>query len=205
MAFGSEVSLLTVVQESQDAQQIRIWDESTWHGEEAAVLDAYIVISYYDTDGVLQTFDPIDMLVDHEGDMFPDYLDKQNGLVINLSDLEIDGQAHSLTRFPDGYYIVTLHVTDGTYGAYSGGSWPYYANSQAFLAKYRFMKRTMPAAILEWPITQEMREANYDIFAVGLYLEAAEYAADLGRRTQFQKFITVIETIFDYYIIPQPW
>lgn len=202
MAFGNGVSLLTVVQESQDAQQIRIWDESTWDGESGDVTAACIVISYYDTDGVLHSFDPVDLAL---GTTWLDYLDKQNGLTLDLEDLLIDGQAHDMTRFPDGYYIVTLHVTDGSYGTYEAGGWPHYHNTQAFLAKYRFMKRTMPAEILEWPITQEMREANYDIFAVGLYLEAAEYAADLGRQTQFQKFITVIETIFDYYIIPQPW
>lgn len=204
MAF-TNITLLTVVQESQDAQQIRIWDESTWNGESGTVTLACVVISYYTVDGVLVTFDPYELIVGADTTKWDQYLDKQNGHTINLSDLLINGAAHGMTRFPDGYYIVSINVTDGSYGLYSGGSWPKYNNSQAFLAKYRFMKRGMPAEILEWPITQLNREANYDIFAVGLYLEAAEYAADLGRQVQFQKFITVLQTIFDYYIIPEPW
>jgi hypothetical protein len=199
------VILQTVVQESQDAQQIRMWDESNWNGLVASVTDALIVISYYDVDGVLHTFDPYDLIIGADKTKFNQYLDKQAGHTIELSNLLINALPNGLDRLPDGYYIVTLHVTDGSYGAYSGGGWPKYNNPQAFLAKYRFMKRNMPAAILEWPITQANREANYDVFAVGLYLEAAEYAADLGLQSKFQKFMTVLQTIFDYYIIPEPW
>ena len=204
MAYAALV-LQTVVQESQDAQQVRMWDESAWGGESGNTTGAVVVISYYDTDGVLISFDPYELITGGDDTKFLEYLDKQNGHVIELSDLLIGGLAHSMTRFPDGYYIVTLHVTDGSYGTYGSGGWPAYNDIQAFLAKYRFMKRGMPALLLEWPITQANREANYDIFAVGLYLEAAEYAADLGRQVQFLKYMTVLQTIFDYYSIPEPW
>jgi len=199
------VVLQTVVQESQDAQQVRMWDESDWNGLSGTVSGAKVVIIYYDVDGIIHTFDPYDLIVGVDKTKFNEYLDKQSGHVIQLSALLIGGVTHGLTRFPDGYFIVTLHVTDGTYGNFEEGGWPHYNNPQAFLAKYRFMKRLMPVNILEWPITQINREANYDVFAVGLYLEAAEYAADLGRQSQFQKFMNVLSNIFDYYIIPEPW
>lgn len=199
------VVLQSVIQESQDAQQIKMWDESTWGGLSGSVSGACVVISYKNVDGVIITFDPYQLIVGADKTKFNQYLDKQNGHVIELTDLLINGLAHGMAVLPDGYYTIALSVTDGSYGLFADGGWLKLNNIQAFLAKYRFMKRTMPALLLEWPITQTNREANYDVFAVGLYLEAAEFAADLGRQTQFDKFMTVLRTIFDYYQIPEPW
>jgi hypothetical protein len=104
--------------------------------------------------------------------------------------------------FPDGYYEITVKYNDGSY---TPGAEPYYKNTQAFLAKYRCMKRVMPANLLAWPITPEIRTKNYDLYTLGLYLEAAEDAADLSKKTQFRKFITLIRGIVDFYQIPDPF
>jgi len=67
------------------------------------------------------------------------------------------------------------------------------------------MKRTMPSLLLEWPITDAVRRKNDDIYSLGLYLDAAEYAATLEQMVMFRKFIALIRNVLDHYAIPEPW
>lgn len=199
MAFGAGVSLLTVVQESQDAQQLRIWDESTWDGESGDVTDAILRIQYYDSDGVLQSFDDENIFTD-----IADFLDRQDGLVINLSGLTVDG-ATPPDRFDDGYYIVTVFFTDGTYGAFNEDVWPHYHNNQAFLAKARFMTRKLPSTVLTWPMTKQVQEDNLNMLLHRMYLDSAEYAADNGNLTEFLTYMELINEVFTYYELESIW
>jgi len=143
------------------------------------------------------TYDNYQLIVGATRTKFDEYL-TSSGHVIDIADLTIGGIAAEEV-FPDGYYEITVTYTP------DDASTKTYKNTQAFLAKYRAMKRTMPAQILEWPLTEEDKASNYDIFMVGLYLEAAEYAADLARKVHFRKFIAVIRKIFDFYVVPEPW
>jgi hypothetical protein len=202
MAF-SNVTLLSVVQESQDATEIRIWDESTWGGQSGNVTGACIVISYYDSDGDLKSLDPYYLIVGQTKTKWDEYLDKQNGHIIDIDDLTVSGVAFG-DKFTDGYYIVTLYVTDGTYGTFIAGGWLKYANSQAFLARARFTSRKLPAT-LTWPLTDEVRVVNKDIFLLQMYLNAAEDAADYGLLTEFNNIITLVNAIFSYYKIENIW
>jgi hypothetical protein len=199
MAFGADVSLLTVVQESQDAQQLRIWDESTWDGESGDITGAILRIQYYDSDGVLQSFDNENIFTS-----ISDFLDRQDGIVINLSDLLVAGAAPP-DRFVDGFYIVTVFVTDGTYGTFNADVWPHYHNNQAFLAKARFMTRKLPSTVLTWPMSKQVQEDNLNMLLHRMYLDSAEYAADNGNITEFKLYLELINEVFSYYELESIW
>jgi hypothetical protein len=199
MAFGAGVSLLTVVQESQDALSLRIWDESTWDGESGDVTDAILRIQYYDSDGVLQSFDDLNILAD-----LADFLDRQDGLVINIADLTM-GSLTLPDKFVDGYYIVTLFVTDGTYGAFHEDTWPHYHNNYACLSKARFMTRKIPGKILTWPMTKQVQEDNLNIMLHRMYLDSAELAASTENWYEFNTFMELINEVFTYFEIESVW
>ena len=198
MAFTSEFVPGTIIEEAQDGMGFTIKDDSVWGtGDQATTTTADITIVYIDEDDVETTYDDITMIVGGTRTDFNSYL-TASGLVIDIADLTIDGVA-APEVFPDGYYEITVTYTP------AAGDAKTYKNTQAFLAKYRAMKRTMPALLLEWPLTATVKEKNYDIFALGLYLDAAEYAADLARKEHYRKFIGVIDEVLDFYEIPQPW
>jgi hypothetical protein len=198
------VTLLSVVQESLDATEIRMWDESTWNGKVETVTGACVVISYYDINGTLVSFDPYYLITGGDDAKFDEYCDLNNGTIIKLEDLTIAGEAPP-DRFPDGYYIVTLYVTDGSYGTYAAGGWLKYDNPQAFLAKSRFTTRKLPAIILSWPMTDDVRIKNRDMFLLRMYLDAAEDVADYGKLTEFLAILVLINSIFSYYKLEEVW
>lgn len=189
----------TRIEEAQDGRGFKIYDKSVWTGESDHTTSALVSIVYIDDDENIITYDDIDLGGD--GDALYESFLNGDGALIESSDVFLDGVAID-EIFPDGYYEITIKFNDGSY---TPGAEPYYKNTQAFLAKYRCMKRVMPAQLLEWPITDEVRRKNYDIYTLGLYLDAAEDAADLGKKTQFRKFIALIRGIVDYYSIPDPF
>jgi hypothetical protein len=128
-------------------------------------------------------------------------LDHNVGLVIDLADLTIAGAAPP-DRFTDGYYIVTVYYNDGTY---TFANSIHYHNHQAFLAKGRFMARKLGVAFLDWPITDDVRRKNADVFAQRMYLDCAEDAADNGNTTEFQTFINLVNGMFSYYELEEIW
>jgi len=199
MAFGSGVSLLTVVQESQDAQQFRMWDESTWDGESSSITDAVLRIQFYDSDGILQSYDDKNIF-----SKISEILDRQSGTVINISSLTVEGVPPP-DRFVDGFYIITLFVTDGSYGAFNEDTWPHYHNNQAFLAKARFMTRKLPSKILTWPMSKQVQEDNLNMFLHRMYLDSAEYAADNGNLAEFLKYMELINEVFSYSELESIW
>lgn len=190
----------TRIQEAQDAMGFKIWDDSTWNGEEAITTDCYVSIFHVDDDENTIQYDDYPLINGADKTKFNEYL-SIDGHIINTSDLTIDGAA-APERFEDGYYVIRVVYTDGTY---STGSEPYYDNVQAFLAKYRCMKRKMPAAVMTWPLGDEEFKIHQDIFLLGLYLEAAENAVDLSKKEQFREFIALIRAMFDYYNTENCW
>jgi hypothetical protein len=189
----------TRIEEAQDGRGFKIFDKSTWAGESGDTTSALVSIVYINDDEQSITYDDIDLGGDGDA-LFDSYING-DGALIESSDVFLDGVAIP-EIFPDGYYEITIKFNDGSYAP---GAEPYYKNTQALLAKYRCMKRIMPATLLNWPITDEVRRKNYDIYTLGLYLDAAEDAADLGKKTQFRKFIALIRGIVDYYQIPDPF
>lgn len=188
----------TRVQEAQDAMGFRIWDESIWAGESGITTTADVFIFFINDDEVTVEYDVYPLIVGAVTTKFDEYL-STDGHIINLVDLTIDGAA-APERFEDGYYVIRIVYNDGTYPA---GTEPYYDNVQSFLAKARCMKRKMPAKMLVWPIDDETRRKNWDIYLVGLYLEAAEDAADLGKKVEFRRFMALFKAIFDFYEISE--
>lgn len=200
MAFTVNLVPETNIEEAQDGMGFKIFDRTVYGiGDLAKITSAKISIKYINDDEDEIEYDDIDLGAYNSAD----YLEFQSlaGHLIETSDLHIDGVDASEV-FPDGYYEITLKLNDGSYAA---GSEPYYKNIQAFLATFRAMRRTMPSALLTWPITAEVREKNYDIYTLGLYLDSAEDAADLGKKVQFRTFIALIRQILDFYTIPAPW
>lgn len=185
---------------AQDAMDFRIYDDSVWNGESGLCTSAIVTIRHIDDDEVAIDYDAYDLIPGGVTTKFDEYL-STDGHLIEIANLTIDGVA-AADRFPDGYYEITVTYDDGSYAP---GSEPYYKNTQAFLAKYRCMKRTMPALLLTWPITDIVRRKNDDIYTLGLYLDAAEYAADLEKKVEFRKFIALIRSLVDYYAVPEPW
>lgn len=200
MAYAN-FSPLFVAQESQDAMQLKIWDTSIWNGQSGFTVTCYVSISYYTDDNVLVEFDDYPLIVGGDASKFNEYLDR-DGHVINLTDLTIDGQSVDFERFPEGYYIVSIFYSDGTYAE---GSYPHYDNPTAFLAKYRFMARRLPIDLLTFPMTHDMYILNRDIFLLRMYLQNCEDAADYGKHIEFIRFLSVIRQIFDYYTTAEPW
>lgn len=188
----------TKIEEAQDGMGFKIIDDSVWGaGDQALTTLATLSIRHINDDEVNIDYDDVELIIGANRDAFNEYL-TSSGHLIEIANLTIDGAAAGET-FPDGYYEITLTYTP------DDANTKYYTNSQAFLAKYRAMKRTMPALFFEWPITDEIREINYDVYTLGLYLDAAEDAADLDKKTQFRKFIALIRQIVDHYGVSEPW
>jgi hypothetical protein len=199
MAYTSFVPQ-THIQESQDAKSFKIWDESEWNGESGLTSSCYIEITFINDDEETIIYDPYYLTDGITNANFNEYLDR-DGHIVELINLTIDGVVAPI-RFEDGYYIIKVVYSDGTYAL---GSEPYFDNYQAFLAKYRAMKRKVPPKIFSWPMTDEVYKANRDVFLLGLYLEAAENQVDLNKILQFRKTIALIKAIFDYYEITEIW
>jgi hypothetical protein len=188
-------------QESQDAMQLKIWDNSQWNGESGFTTICTVEISYYDSDDNLIEFDPYELITGGDASKFNEYLDHLDGHVIELSDLTIDGVA-APDRFPEGYYIVKISYSEGSYAV---GSFPYFENPQAFLAKWRLMTRKLPAALLVFPMTDDVYRKNRDIILLRLYLDQAENAADYGKIEEFKVFHDLIRNVLDYYEMEETW
>jgi hypothetical protein len=200
MAFTSNLSVDTKIEEAQDGMGFKIFDQTTYGtGDLVKVTSAIISIKHIDDDEVETEYDDIDLGA-YSSTHYLEF-QSQAGHLIETSDLRIDA-VDAPEVFPDGYYEITLKLNDGSY---SVGTAPNYKNIQAFLATFRAMRRTMPSALLTWPITPEIREINYDVYTLGLYLDAAEDAADLGKKVQFRTLIALIRQILDFYTIPVPW
>jgi hypothetical protein len=188
-------------QESQDAMQLKIWDNSSWNGESGFTTICTVDISYYDVDDNLIEFDPYELIVGGDASKFNEYLDKLDGHVIELTDLTISGVPVP-DRFPEGYYIIKISYSEGSYAI---GSFPYFENPQAFLAKWRMMTRKLPAALLVFPMTDEVFRKNRDIMLLRLYLDQAENAADYGKLVEFKVFHNLVKEVFDLYSLAELW
>lgn len=200
MAFTANLAPETKIEEAQDGMGFKIFDQSVYGtGDLVKITSALISIKYINDDEEEIDYDDIDLGA-YNG---ADYLEFQSvaGHLIETSELTIDGVAAD-EIFEDGYYEITLKLNDGSYNA---GAEPYYKNTQAFLATFRAMRRTMPPELFAWPITPEIREKNYDVYTLGLYLDNAEDAADLGKKVQFRTIIAAIRGLLDYYETPIPW
>jgi hypothetical protein len=192
----------THVQEAQDAQSFKIWDESAWNGESALTTICYVTLFFINDSEVTIEYDPYPLISGVDTAKYLEYLDR-DGHIIDIADLTIGGAA-AAARFEDGYYIARVTYSEGSYAV---GSEPYYDNNQAFLAHNRCMKRKMPAKLLSWsvPITDLVYQKNRDIFLQGLYLESAENAVDLGKKVQFRSFMASVKAMFNYYEIEECW
>jgi len=183
--------------EAQDATAFRIWDESTWNGESGSTTFCVVRITHYDVDGVTTEYDDYELITGGVTTKFDEYLDI-DGHIVEITDLTIDGVAAD-DRFIDGYYLIKIVYSEGSYDA---GSEPYYDNIQAFLAKARCKARKLPNK-LSWPITDAVYEINRDIFLLRMFLDAAEDSADLGKETEYRNTIDLINNIFSYYEIDE--
>lgn len=181
-------------QEGQDATTFKIWDESTWTGEQALCLTAVLSVSYYDSMGALVAATDYDLIDGLDRTKFNEYL-STDGHIVNIADI-----LPAETRFPDGYYIIKITYNDGTYVAPNE---PYYIDHQAFLAKLRCMSRKMPRAVIGWPNYD--RTKLLDTHTVTLLLDNAEDAADLGKRMLFEEIVRTLNRVFDQYSITGCW
>jgi len=185
------------VQEAQDATAFRIWDSSTWTGESGITTFCVVRLFHYAVDGTITAYDDYELIAGAVTTKFDEYLDT-DGHTVEITDLTIGGDAAD-ERFEDGYYVVRIVYSDGTYAV---GSEPYYDNVQAFLAKARCKARKLPVK-LTWPLTDAMYNINRDIFMQNMFLGAAEDSADLGKETEYRNFMELINNVFDYYAISE--
>lgn len=190
----------THVQEAQDAESFKVWDESTWTGESASTTACWVELFFINDDEETIQYDDYLLIDGGDDSKYLEYLDR-DGHIIAIADIMLDGVPIG-DKFEDGYYVVRVVYTDGSYPA---GSEPLFDNSQAFLAKNRCMKRKMPAKLLSWPLTDELYRVNRDIFMQGLYLESAENSVDLGKKVQFREFMAAIKAMYNYYGIENCW
>lgn len=189
MAFTNFVPKFKT-QEGQDATTFKIWDESTWTGEENLCTEANLYLSYYDPMGVLINGDLYKLIDGADRTRFDEYIGG-DGHVISIDDI-----LPGTERFPDGYYIIMIKYSDGSY---SESEKPNYVDHQAFLAKLRCMSRKMPVAVIDWPDYD--REKILDTHAVTLLLDSAEDAADLAKRILFDRIVRTLNRVFDQYQI----
>lgn len=185
----------TRVNEGQDATAFRIWDNSTWNGESAITTFCVVRLYHYDVDGVITEYDDYELISGAVTTKYDEYLDI-DGHTIDIEDLTIAG-ASAGTRFADGYYIVQVVYSDGTYAV---ADMPYYDNTQAFLAQARCMARKLPAKLV-WPMTDAVRESSRDIQMQRMYLDAAEDSADLNKEVEYRSIIDYVNAIFTQYSV----
>lgn len=185
---------------SVDGKSFRIKDTSIWSGESGSTSSCILSIVRVTTDNERITYDNYLLITGVDKTKYNQYLAADGHLVI-AANLLIGGVA-APERFIDGYYEITLTFNDGSYPA---GYEPHYINTTPCLSRYRCMKRTMPAKLLSWPITDDVRRKNDDIYLFGLYVDAAEHASQIGSMVEFRKYIVVIDKILSNYAIPEPW
>lgn len=185
------------VQEAQDATAFRLWDSSTWNGESGITTFCVVRLFFVAVDGTITAYDDYELISGADTTKFDEYI-SIDGHTVEITDLTIGGAAAE-ERFEDGYYIVRIVYSDGTYAV---GSEPYYDNTQAFLAKARCKARKLPVK-LTWPLTDGMYEINRDIFMQSMYLGAAEDSVDLGKENEYRNFMDLINNIFSYYAIDE--
>jgi hypothetical protein len=152
---------------------------------------------HYDVDEVITEYDDYPLIVGANTDKFDEFIDI-DGHIVDIADMTIGG-ASAGDRWEDGYYVIRMLFSDGSYPV---GSEPYYDNLQAFLAKARCKARKLPAK-LSWPMTDAVYEINRDIFLLRMYLDSAEDSADLGKENEYRNFIELINNIFSYYAIDE--
>ena len=187
--------------EGQDATQFRIWDMGIWNGESGLTTFCVLRMFHYDVNGIITEYDDYPLITGGDTTRFDQFIDI-DGHIVNITDLTIDGIPVTTVigdRWPDGYYVIRLLFSDGSYAV---GSEPYYDNLQAFLAKARCKARKLPAK-LSWPMTDAVYEMNRDIFLLKMYLDSAEDSADLGKENEYRNFIELINNIFSYYAIDE--
>jgi len=189
----------TLLQEAQDGMGFKIWDDSVWNGESGITTVCFVTIFFVNDDEEIIEYDPYELIVGIDKTKFDEYLDR-DGHIIDIADLTIDGAAAD-DRFEDGYYVIRVSYSEGSYVA---GSEPCYDNNQAFLALNRCMKRKM-SILLIWPLTDEIYRLNHDIFLQGLYLELAENSIDTGLIVQFRAIIVLIKAMYNNYEIEECW
>ena len=186
-------------QEAQDAKEFKIEDDSTWAANDPEVdVDlATVKVTYYNTAGALVAYDEYELIRAAVADKtrWLEYL-SIDGHKINLTDL--DTAATVASRFIDGYYIIRIVYNDSTYAA---GSEPYYDNHQGFLASHRCMMRKLPIKLLSWPDLDYNK--NQDIHRQRMFLDAAEDCVDLGKKVQFERYIRVINRLYEKYEITE--
>jgi len=189
----------TLLQEAQDGMGFKIWDDSVWNGESGITTVCFVTIFFVNDDEEIIEYDPYELIVGIDKTKFDEYLDR-DGHIIDIADLTIDGAAAD-DRFEDGYYVIRVSYSEGSYVA---GSEPCYDNNQAFLALNRCMKRKM-SILLIWRLTDEIYRLNHDIFLQGLYLELAENSIDTGLIVQFRAIIVLIKAMYNNYEIEECW
>lgn len=187
----------TIVQEAQDAMGFKIWDASTWNDESALCTKADVHIIFVNDEDVETLYDVYPLIVGQTKTKFNEYLDR-DGHVIDTSALTIGGVA-APELFEEGYYIIRVIYSDGTYQV---GAEPYFDNEHAFLAKTRCMARVLPK-VLSWPLTEEMYRKNRDIFMLNMYLASAENDVDLGRIVSFRRTMALIKKLLDNYSLEE--
>jgi len=187
----------TRVQEAQDGTAFKINDASTWSGESGSTSYCVVRLFHYAADGTITQYDDYAMITGIDKTKFNEYLGI-DGHIIEITDLTISG-ASAGSVFADGYYLVKMIYSDGTYAV---GSEPYYDNYQAFLAKARCKARKLPSK-LSWPFTDDVYRINRDIHLLRMWLDSAEDAADLGKENEYRHIIALVNDIFDYYSIAE--
>ena len=189
----------TLLQEAQDGMGFKIWDDSVWNGESGITTVCFVTIFFVNDDEEIIEYDPYELIVGIDKTKFDEYLDR-DGHIIDIADLTIDGAAAD-DRFEDGYYVIRVSYSEGSYVA---GSEPCYDNNQAFLALNRCMKRKM-SILLIWRLTDEIYRLNHDIFLQGLYLELAENSIDTGLTVQFRAIMVLVKAMYNNYEIEECW
>ena len=189
----------TLLQEAQDGMGFRIWDDSVWNGESGITTICFVTVFFVNDDEEIIEYDPYELIVGIDKTKFDEYLDR-DGHIINIADLTIDGAAAD-DRFEDGYYVIRVSYSEGSYVA---SNEPLYDNNQSFLALNRCMKRKM-SILLIWPLTDAIYRLNRDIFLQGLYLELAENAVDTGLTVQFRAIMALIKAMYNNYEIEECW
>ena len=179
-------------QEGQNAETFKIWDESTWSGEESLCTEANLYLSYYNTIGEQIEGAMYPLISGGDRTKLDEYI-SNDGHVINISDI-----FPLQERFVDGYYVIVIIFDDGTYAVIDK---PRYTEHQAFLAKLRCMSRKMPMQVVDWPDYD--RKKLLDSHVLTLLLDNAEDAADLGKRILFEKIVRTLNKMFDQYQITE--
>jgi len=188
MAFNGNFSFAFTVEESYEADSIRLTDDSEdWGADQANVTALDMTIQF--PDGSVYTYD-----IFNASGKWAAFV--QEGCVITLTELAVANPTLTDTAFDDGVYIITLEINDGTYSA---PSIPSYVNYKGFLAKNWQRYRFVPTKI---PLTNNYIEVR-ELYQLAMYLDAADAAADAGELTRFSDFIEMCTELFEKYEIEE--